>query len=106
MLQLQKKLKKTKKKTTQTLTFLEAVLASGESKLGDFRLLDVSGSSLKMLCCGWPAIGVWKFRGLGNISEELVPLAPNDAPQSEKKVDGDGSISPGKNRLGSAESGV
>lgn len=83
----------------------EAVVSEGDSRLGLFRLLDVSGSSLNMLCCGCPAIGVWKFRGLGNISP-APPLPPKLAPQSEKNVDGDGSISPGKNRLGNADNGV
>lgn len=87
-----------------TLTFLDEELASeGESRVGDFRLLDVSSSSLKILCWDCPAIGVWKFNGLGRTSPP--PLPPKE-PQSEKNVEGEGSISPGKNRLGNAESGV
>lgn len=34
------------------------------------------------------------------------PRPPNVAPQSEKNVEGEGSISPGKNRLGNADRGV
>lgn len=88
-----------------TLTFFvdDALVSDGESRLGLFRLVEGSGSSLNMLCCGCPAIGVWKFRGLGSISE---PLAPKVAAQSGKNVEGDGSMPSGKNRLGSADKGV